>query len=30
MLALGIPKPKTFNEEDKNNLIQHGFKIIEL
>lgn len=30
MLALGIPKTKTFKDEDKNNLIQHGFKIVEL
>lgn len=30
MLALGIPRTNTFNDEDKNNLIQHGFKIIEL
>lgn len=30
MLALGIPRSSSFSEEDKNNLIQHGFKIIEL
>ncbi len=30
MLVLGIPRTRTFNDEDKNNLIQHGFKIIEL
>lgn len=30
MLALGIPRTKTFNDEDKSNLIKYGFKIIEL
>lgn len=30
MLVLGIPRTSTFSEADKNNLIQRGFKIIEL
>ncbi|MFQ9314457.1 MAG: UvrD-helicase domain-containing protein [Clostridium perfringens] len=30
MLVLGIPRTSTFSEEDKKNLIQRGFKIIEL
>lgn len=30
MLVLGIPRTSTFSDEDKENLIQYGFKIIEL